>query len=54
MEHPPLLAGVLSGLEAAQPFFANLLPPLPYALLALVVTAAALVARLVAQKDLRE
>lgn len=49
-----LLAGVLSGIEALQPFLADRIPPLPYALSACAVTIAALVARVMAQKDLSE
>lgn len=46
-----LLAGLLSGCEAALPFFAYSLPPGVAAGLSAIVVMAALVARLVAQKD---
>ncbi|MCF1740714.1 DUF7940 domain-containing protein [Paradevosia shaoguanensis] len=51
-----LLAGLLSGLEVAQPLVADILPipPLTFAILAMMVTAAAFVARLMAQKSLTE
>lgn len=48
-----LLAGLLSGLEVAMPYMVAL--PIPtgvFAALSLVVTMAAFVARLVAQKDI--
>jgi len=47
-----ILAGALSGMEALQPFLSDHIPPLPYALSAFVVTIAALVARVMAQKSL--
>ncbi|KFL25081.1 hypothetical protein JP74_21365 [Devosia sp. 17-2-E-8] len=51
-----LLAGLLSGLEVAQPLVADILPipSLTFAVLAMMVTAAAFVARLMAQKSLIE
>lgn len=45
-----LLAGLLSGIEAALPFIDDRLPRGVFALLSLIVTAGAFVARLVAQK----
>jgi hypothetical protein len=47
-----LLAGLLSGVEVAVPFFADALPRGTFAALSAVSVAAAFVARLVAQKDL--
>jgi hypothetical protein len=47
-----LLAGLLSGLEVVLPFFPDLIPRLPYAVLTLGVVAAAFVARLIAQQGL--
>lgn len=46
-----LLAGLLSGCEAALPFFAYSMPPGVFAALSAIVVMAALVARLVVQKD---
>lgn len=46
-----LLAGLLSGAELVLPMYADSLPRGRFAALSLVVTAAALVSRLVAQKE---
>lgn len=45
-----LVAGVLSGAEAALPLFSDVLSPRVFALLMFVVVAGALVARMFAQK----
>lgn len=47
-----LIAGLLSGLEVALPFFAADLPRNLFAGLSALVVGAALVARIVAQKDM--
>lgn len=47
-----ILAGLLSGVEVALPFFAESLPRGPFALLSFAAVAAAFVARLLAQKEL--
>jgi len=49
-----LVAALLSGLEAAQPLVAGLLPvpPMLFALCAALISAAAFIARLVAQEQL--
>lgn len=47
-----LLAGLLSGLEVALPFFSDVIPRGLFAALSIVVVGGAFVARLVAQKDL--
>jgi hypothetical protein len=47
-----ILAGLLSGIEVALPFFASDLPRSLFAGLSALVVAAALVARLAAQKDM--
>lgn len=47
-----LLAGVLTGVEVVLPFFSHALPHGVFAALSGVTVGAALVARLVAQKDL--
>lgn len=47
-----LIAGVLSGVEVVLPFFADAVPRGMFALLSFVAVCGALVARLVAQKDL--
>lgn len=46
-----LLAGILSGVEVALPFFADHFPRGVFAMLSGVSVGAAFVARLVAQKD---
>lgn len=46
-----LLAGILSGIEVALPFFADAFPHGVFAMLSGTSVAAAFVARLVAQKD---
>lgn len=48
-----LIAGVLSGVEVVLPFFADAVPRGVFALLSFVAVCGALVARLVAQKDLQ-
>lgn len=48
------LAGVLSGIEVALPFFQTWVAPGIFAVLSFFVTCAALVARITAQKDLDE
>lgn len=47
-----ILAGVLSGVEVVLPFFADALPRGVFAGLSIGVVTAALVARLIAQKNL--
>lgn len=47
-----LLAGILSGCEVVVPLFADTLPRNVFALLSGLSVTAALIARLVAQKDL--
>lgn len=47
-----LLAGLLSGIEVAMPFFADSLPHGLFASLSGLAVGAAFVARLVAQRDL--
>ncbi len=47
-----VLAAVLSGAEVVVPLFGDLIPRLPFAVLNFVVVAAALVARIVAQRGL--
>ena len=49
-----LLAALLSGAEFALPYLGDKVPPGVFAALGFAVTAAALVARLVAQKGLDE
>lgn len=49
-----LLAGLLSGVEVILPLIDGTLPRGVFAVLSLLVTALAFVARLVAQKDLHE
>ena len=49
-----LLAGLLSGIEAALPFVDGKFPRGLFAVLSLVVTAGAFVARLVAQRDMHD
>lgn len=44
-----LLAALLTALEAVLPFFSELIPRWPFAILTFVVVAAALIARFVAQ-----
>jgi hypothetical protein len=46
------VAAVLSGIEVALPFFASEIPLGTFAIASAAVTAAALVARVVAQKDI--
>jgi hypothetical protein len=48
------LAGLLTGLEIALPFFADAFPRGIFAVLAMLTTIAAMLARLVAQKGLDE
>lgn len=48
-----ILAGVLSGLEVALPYFATLMPRGTFAALSSVAIGAAFIARLVAQKGLK-
>ncbi len=47
-----IVAGLLSGIEVALPFFADAMPRGVFAALSVLIVMAALVARLVAQKDL--
>lgn len=47
-----IAAAMLSGIEVALPFFASEIPLGTFAIASAVVTAAALVARVVAQKDI--
>lgn len=47
-----ILAGLLSGIEVALPYFSADMPRGLFALLSITVVTAALVARLLAQKDL--
>ncbi len=47
-----IIAGLLSGIEVALPFFADALPRGVFAAISIVVVMAALVARLLAQKNL--
>ncbi len=49
-----ILAGLLSGLEVALPYFGDFIAPGRFALLSVAVTAGAFVARLTAQKDLED
>lgn len=46
-----VLAGILTGIEAALPFFEKQIPAIKF--ITLVVVAAALIARLMAQKDIK-
>lgn len=46
------LAALLSGIEAALPFFPIDIPPGKFAVASILVSAAAFVARLIAQKEL--
>lgn len=46
-----LLAGVLSGAEVALPYFVSVIPPGSFAIASAVVTACAMVARVVVQKN---
>lgn len=46
-----LLAGLLSGAEVAMPYFVSVIPPGSFAIASAVVTAAAMVARVVVQKN---
>jgi len=45
-----VLAGILSGAEVLMSFYPNMMPPLPYAGASALLSMAALVARVVAQK----
>lgn len=45
------LAGLLSGLEVALPFFSEAIPRGPFAALSAMAVGGAFIARLVAQKD---
>lgn len=46
-----ILAGLLSGAEVALPFFVTVIPPGSFAIASAVVTAGALIARVLVQKD---
>jgi hypothetical protein len=46
-----ILAGLLSGAEVALPYFASIIPPGSFAIASAVVTACAMVARVVVQKN---
>ena len=48
-----ILAGLLSGVEAAMPFIDGQVPPAVLAVASLLVTGAAFVARILAQKGIR-
>lgn len=46
-----ILAGLLSGAEVAMPYFVSVIPPGSFAIASAVVTACAMVARVVVQKN---
>lgn len=48
-----ILAGLLSGVEAAMPFIDDQMPRGVFAVASLLVTGAAFVARILAQKEIR-
>lgn len=49
-----VLAGALSGVEVALPFVDDRLPRGVFALLSMIVTAGAFIARIIAQKEFRD